>query len=270
MKALVPILFLALAPLPSLASDMGPVSKKPKAVRAKKEVAKKRAYSVDELCQRLQKEAKSIDALLHKVTDKASAEQAAQELQERMDRMNRQLKQLEELPSDPSTAQTIATQMAALTHITQGFMPTIQRLIEVNAYGSDSLLGILHRYRASQEGGASDEGEDLPQSRLYEEMGDSLGDALYILRKTQDTATAKAAASSVRDALSGIRNVKASLETLGPATAEDQQETVRMARERLQALKDELRRETDRLREAGFYYDPDLPLLLQELIELAN
>lgn len=242
------------AALPTMASDSATVRQEPQ------------APNQNQLFNRLLEEAKGIAPLLHTVTDKASAEKAAEALAARTERMRILLKQLEEMPPVSDSAQTGSTQMATLTYVMQGAMPTIQRLIEVNAYGSDKLLDILRRYLSSHPNIA----EDSPEVRLYEELGDNLGDILYVLRKTQDPASAKTAASSLREALSEHRRLGNLIGALVPVPGSAQQDDLDAMRERLSHLREELKQEYGRLKEAEFYFDPDLAKLLKECIDSAD
>lgn len=117
----------------------------------------------DNLFQLLLDEAKALDPLFHSVTDRNSAEKAADELEMRIERMKLLLKQQETAAVTSGNAQTIATQMSSLTYVTQGVIPTIQKLVEVNAYGSDKLLNIMRRYLASQNSTIGSEMEESPK-----------------------------------------------------------------------------------------------------------
>lgn len=221
-----------------------------------------------QLFDQLLEEAKSLDPLLHSVTDKASAEKAAIELQRRIDRMQTLLRFLEKAPVNPRTGQDISTKMSTLTRVTQGILPTIQRLIEVNAYGSDQLLDILRHYLASrQDFAGANEPEEQPTGRLYEEMNDNLGDVLYLMRKAQDPASANASATALREHIAAQKRLQSLLNALTPAPDGNQQLTPAAARERLATLREELRQEAERLHKADYYSSPDLKSRLQEYLD---
>lgn len=216
---------------------------------------------------RLLEEAKGIDPLLHTVTDKTSAEAAAAELRPRIDRMQTLLRLLEKAPVGPATEQSISTQMSTLTRVTQGVLPTIQRLVEVNAYGSDRLLDILRHYLASrQDMGGVSEIEELPVSRLYEEMCDNLVDALYLMHKAQDPDSAQAAAASLKENITAHRRHQSLIRALTSGQGERQHPLSRTTKERLDTIREELKQEESRLRHAGFYSTPSLETLVQEYI----
>ncbi len=216
--------------------------------------------------EQLLEEAKGIEPLLHTVTDKASAEKAASDLQLRIDRMKTLLKLLENTPQQPHSAQTISTQMSTLTRVTQGVLPTIQRLIEVNAYGSDRLLGIMRRYLAnSQDMGENGGRLEIPASHLYEEMRHNLNNILGLLRKIQDPDSAKAAAAGLQELLATQNRLQSSLHAFISEPGKGQ------AAEELQKgilpLQEEIRLELERLQHAGFYSTPDIGTLLKEIAQ---
>lgn len=203
-------------------------------------------------------EAKGIEPLLHTVTDKASAEKAASDLQLRIDRMQTLLKLLEDTPQKPHAAQAISTQMSTLTRVTQGVLPTIERLIEVNAYGSDRLLGIMRRYLAnSQDMGDTGSKPETP-ANLHDEMSHHLNAVLELLRQIQDADSAKSAAARLQELLAMQGRLQSSLNALSPEPGKGQQEAAEEMQNRILSLRDAIRREVERLQHAGFYSMPDM------------
>lgn len=218
------------------------------------------------LCLRLVSEAREIDKLLHTISDKASADHAAVILQDKLDLMRTLLKQLEKMPPpSASDARLLDQQMSTLTHITQGYILIMQRLTEVNAYGSDDLLEVFRNHKMSARRAAtSAPDEDLPQSRLYTALGDQLEDVLYLLRKIRNPESAARAAEALASAQEQALRLHRMLENLSPAQPEEQREAIRPARERLRRLCDELKREQERLRAAGYYGEPSLGPALEQ------
>ncbi len=219
------------------------------------------------LCGKLINNAKEIDSLLHSVKDTASADAAAPKLEQKLQEMRELLAGLETLPFDAETTNIITTQMTALTHIYQSYMPRIQELIDNNAYGSSTLMAHLRKHNADNDYYEED-AEDItaPYAQIYEGMESALSNAVYSLRKATDVGTAKDAALIVGEALAEHRRLGEELATL--RSLESQTEENRQQQDSIARLKDELAREQERLKEQQFYGDPDLPLLLPEYLNL--
>lgn len=220
------------------------------------------------LCAELIEKARAIDALLHTVTDKAGADAAAVELEKHLADMQALLLALEQLPFDVETTNVITTQMTALTHITQAYMPLIQQLQENQAYGSQSLMTQLRKHN-EDNGYAEPSVEPIeltPFEQLCCKLEENLGNALYAVRKTTDAATAKDAVLSLSE-LKDERNVLVEqMEILASQGDSDTKSTAHLST--VQQLKTELQTELNRLQELRFYDDPDLPALLPEYINL--
>jgi hypothetical protein len=219
------------------------------------------------LCSRLIAKAKEIDTLLHSIKDKAGADAAAPKLEQHLYEMQELLAGLEILPFDAETTNIITTQMTALTHIFQSYMPLIQELMNKNAYGSDALMAQLRKHNADNDY-FEDPGEDVtePYAQIYAGMESALNNAVYSLRKTSDAGSAKDAALLVGESLAEHRHLLEELATL--SSLEAQSETNRLQQDSLINLKAELEREYLRLQEQQFFGDPDLPLLLPEYLNL--
>ena len=219
------------------------------------------------LCGKLITKAKEIDALLHSVKDKAGADAAAPKLERHLQEMQELLAGLETLPFDAETTNIITTQMTALTHIFQSYMPLIQELMNKNAYGSDALMTHLRKHNADNDY-LEDSVEDVtePYAQIYEGMESALNSAVYSLRKASDAGTAKDAALLVGESLAEHRRLQEELATL--RSLESQSEENRLQQDSLLNLKTELEREYRRLQEQQFFGDPDLPLLLPEYLNL--
>lgn len=218
------------------------------------------ANETEQLCNKLIEEARRIESLLRGVNDKSSADEAAEKLAQCRSNMQALLSELEKMPFDAETTLIITTQMTALTHITQRYMERGHELQQSGAFESALLTEQLSKLLADEEYSDGDEGE--PLAPIYEEMERLLGDALYMLRKTQDTATAKEAASALRDILAR----QAELHKEATQTAETEPVDYASHTGIAQPV-EELDKELTRLKKANFYGDPDLANLLQRYIK---
>lgn len=233
----------------------------------------KEVSGTEALCGQLVEEAREIDRILHTISDKASADHAAIVLRDRLELMRTLLKKLERMPA-PSPAETrmLDQQMSALTHISQGYIPMVQRLTEVNGYGSEDLLEVFLNYKVvvSQRMSSATRAEDIPQSRLYTTIGDQLEDILYLLRKVQDRESAARAVRALDAAQVETTRLRQMLEDLSPILPEEQREATRPARERLRRLCEELKSQQERLRKAGFYGEENLGAALERYSEAVH
>ena len=212
------------------------------------------------LCNNLIEEARRIESILRGVTDKASADDAAKKLAQCSIKMQAFLSELEKMPFDAETTLIITTQMTALTHITQRYMERVNELQQSGAYESTLLAEQLNKLLADEEYSNADEGE--PLAPIYSEMERLLGDALYMLRKAQDTASAKDAASALRDILAQQTELHKEVTQTADSASVDY-----TTHGSISYLVEELDKEFTRLKEADFYGDPDLASLLQRYIK---
>lgn len=217
------------------------------------------AKETESLCNKLIEEARRIDNILRGVTDRDSADKAAAELEACRVNMQSLLSALEKMPFDAETTHIITTQMTALTHITQSYMGRVNELQQAEGFGSQLLVVQINKLLADEGYTEEDDtsGSD-PLAPLYEKMQLLLSEALYMLRKTQDTATAKDAAAALRDIVTQHSELQKELN--------EAQETG--AQGNMLHLAEELETEFSRLQEAAFYGDPDLSALLQRYIKL--
>lgn len=249
------IAFCALS-LTSIGRDVAPA---PKAATSSPENA------TEELCAKLIKEAQEIDALLRKIDSRSSADHTAPLLSAHRIRMRGYLAELEQMPFDAETTLVITTQMTALTHITQGYMPLIQNLLNSDSFGSSALAEQLNKL-VEVENFADDEDDtpEAPYAPMYERMLCLLGDALYMLRKAQDTATARDASSVLRDVMQEHAKLLADIAELKKLEPPDK---ASVSDDNLMYLRGELDKEFRRLKSARFYGDPDLPVILPRYIK---
>ena len=225
------------------------------------------AHDAEKLCRELIANAKAIDSLLQRVKDKESADKAATELALQLQGMRELLAGLEQLPFDEETTNIITEQMATLTHITQAYMPRIQELLELNAYGSQALMDNLRKHNADNDYyDAEPEDVAAPYAQIYSGMETALSNALYALCKATDAATAKEASQIVSEALAEHRRLQEELATL--QSLESQPQAQMPQQTALMKLKKELEQEILRLQEQSYYGEPDLPILLPEYLKL--
>lgn len=225
------------------------------------------SHDADKLCRKLIANAKAIDSLLQRIHDKESADKGAIELERQIQEMRVLLAGLEQLPFDEETTNIITEQMATLTHITQAYMPRIQELLELNAYGSQALMDNLRKHNADNDYYET-ETEDVaaPYAQIYSGMETALSNALYALCKATDAATAKEASQIVSEALAEHRRLQEELATL--QSLESQPQAQMPQQTALMKLKKELEQEILRLQEQSYYGEPDLPILLPEYLKL--
>lgn len=227
------------------------------------------SHDADKLCRKLIANAKAIDSLLQRIHDKESADKGAIELERQIQEMRVLLAGLEQLPFDEETTNIITEQMATLTHITQAYMPRIQELLELNAYGSQALMDNLRKHNADNDYYET-ETEDVaaPYTQIYSGMETALSNALYALCKATDAATAKEASQIVSEALAEHRRLQEELVTLQSLESQPQAQIPQQTA--LMELKKELEQEILRLQEQSYYGEPDLPILLPEYLKLIH
>ncbi len=225
---------------------------------------------VEDLCESMVKEGQEIESLLTSVVDKESADLVAPKLGKLLDVMNEQLQTLARLPvAGSDNTQVIKTLMTSLTHISQSCLTSIQRLSAVNAYGSSALMEVLGRYNVGDRADGFLQPEDLPQTRLYNELADSIEDALFVLRKVRSEADARDAVSTVRELLGKIERTHDMLTQLAPPLTYEQKEVLQPVRNRMRAMSEEIKKVSDALQVAGYYQQAELPELLVRLARAA-
>lgn len=224
--------------------------------------------AVDRLFESILDEAQQIDMLLSAITDKESAERSVALLEHMLDHMNTQLRTLEQRPfHSGSEAEALKTHMATLTHISQSYLYTMQRLAEVNAYGSDALIALFTRYKIDAEALPQLKAEDMPHTQLYNELADTLEDIIYTLNYIEAAEHAAAALPKLRALLDETDRTHRMLAQLVPPATAEQKEAVRPAREKLQTLSAELKKAIDRLQAAQCYGCRELASLLPKLLQ---
>ena len=226
-----------------------------------------------ELCRRLVEESREVDRLLRTVSDRESGQSVAAELRSKMEFLQQGAGQLSQMPlSGAEAARRLEQLMRDLMHITQGYMPVVHRLVEVNAYGSDELLSLFQFYKmsAAAAANAARSGESLVV-RSCIEWCDSIDDMLYQLRRVQDSATAQAVAGG--ELVSLIRRVErlaVDVESQQLGLSPQQLESEPLPKTRLKLLQGELRNEVLRLQKAGCYGAAQMTPMLEACLKAAR
>ncbi|MBR4310398.1 MAG: hypothetical protein IKT79_05150 [Akkermansia sp.] len=225
------------------------------------------------LCRRLVEESREVDRLLRTVSDRESGQAVAAALRSKMEFLQQGAGQLSQMPlSGAEAARQLEQLMRDLMHVTQGYMPVVHRLVEVNAYGSEELLSLFQFYKmsAAAAANAARSGESLVV-RSCNEWCDSIDDMLYQLRRVQDFATAQTVAGG--ELVSLIRRVErlaVDVESQQLGLSPQQLESEPLPKARLKFLQGELRNEVLRLQKAGCYGAAQLTPLLEACLKAAR
>lgn len=222
---------------------------------------------LEQLCPRLLELAHSVDARLRTVTDRPSAEKIAAPLDQDMAEMLRILRQIEKIPPHTATqAQLLTSHMSDLTHLAQGYNTVVQRIIEVNAYGSDTLLQILSKYKVMDAGNPPRTDTPPPDPRLsrLEEMGDCAEDILYLLRRIKSKEEAWQAMQRLPRRSVCLSSIRDQLRELPPGVSSDQREALEAGTRRLRQLHRQIEAEHQRLKSAVFYDVPALEVICRD------
>lgn len=216
------------------------------------------------LCRKLVEESREVGRVLRTVSDRESGAAAAAELRARMEYMRKATEQLGRLPVDSAEeARALEQMMRDLTHITQGYMPVVQRLAEVNAYGADELIALFQYYKMSSEVSASiDRTIETPLVHAYSEWCDSIEDMLFSLRRVQNAESAAASVAELSVSLRKAEQRAAQVESIQNGLSPQQVESERVPVERIQRLRSELRTELQRLRSADYFQSDELRKLV--------
>ncbi len=209
------------------------------------------------VCTELLNQARQIDRILRSVSDRESADKAADELKVLFDRMQGLCCQLETLPvSTPEDARMLSDSMRTLTHIFQSYIPVVERLTEVNAYGSEKLVNVFHLYKVRDGYSAGQQQEESPRALAWQEVADSLEVLLYHVRKLN---TAEAVNQQMPRLREEVQRVEQRLQTA--RSDEYLREIPESCRTQMSALHQELRNEIRRLSDSGLLTDELADLL---------
>lgn len=228
------------------------------------------ASPMDKIFREIVEEAMQIDRILNEVTDKESADATAEILARLMEHMDTQLHALEQYPLHrEQDAEALKTHMVTLTRISQNYLSTMQRLTEVNAYGSETLIALFKHYKVDGGKITRLQADDLPHTQLYGELADALEDLIYILNRVQSAEAAARSLPALHSLHSAMQRTHNMLSQLVPPTTDEQKEAVRPTRERLRKLSTELRSAIERLQNAQCYGNPALDALLPGLLQVS-
>ena len=226
-----------------------------------------------ELCRRLVEESREVDRLLRTVSDRESGQAAAAELRSKMEFLQQGAGKLSQMPlSGAEAARQLEQLMRDLMHITQGYMPVVHRLVEVNAYGSEDLIQVFQFYKISAAAAASvTPSSDSLLVRRCNEWCDSLDDMLYILRRVQSLDSARAVVSGeLSGVIARVNRIAGEVESLQLGLSPQQLESEPLPKARLRLLRGELRSEVLRLQKAGCYGAAQLTPLLEACLKAAR
>lgn len=137
-----------------------------------------------EACNLALSRAREVDRTLRTVVDLESGKQAAEALSHTLRHMQMALAELEKLPPlSAGKSRELEQKMRDLTHLTQGYMPMVQRLVEVNAYGSEELIAVFHYYKLTVSRHKSE--EESPMNRACVELADMVEDVCCAMCKAR-------------------------------------------------------------------------------------
>ncbi len=212
------------------------------------------------VCDELLTQAQQVDRLLRSVSDRESADKAAEELRGVLGNMQQLCRQLEMMPVEThETARELAASMRSLTHVFQGYMPVVERLMEVNAYGSDKLVNVFHLFKVHEGYRTQNHRQESPRMISYQEWTDALEYLLYHVRKLRSADNLAECEPQIAEA---VRRVELCRRAAESAAENGDADALSEIRRQLETLRGELRDEQTRLSAAG--------LLSGELAELLN
>ncbi|MBQ8517824.1 MAG: hypothetical protein IJ498_09630 [Akkermansia sp.] len=212
------------------------------------------------VCTELLEQAQQIDRILRSVSDRESADKAADELKKLFDRMQSLCGQLEKLPvSTPEAARMLSDSMRTLTHIFQSYIPVVERLMEVNAYGSEKLVNVFNLYKVREGYVAERPQEDSTEVLIRQEWSEALEEILYLVRKLNSSEEIRLRLEQIEQKVKKVELCRQSALSAEPMTSREMSERSRV---QLDSLHRELSAERSRLHAAG--------LLTKELEDLLN
>ncbi len=230
------------------------------------------AERASDVCRRLVEKSREVDRLLRTVSDQESGNKVAAELKPLMEYMHREIGHLSQLPIESAEeARVVEQSMRDLMHITQGIMPVVQRLNEVNAYGAEELMQLFRFYKMSTPSSlVSDRRDETPLARSYGEWGDSMDDVVYLLRRVSDAASAAVLMPDIQGAVQRMEDRAAQVERLQNEMNPHQMRAERLPMERMMRLNSELRAEVERLQKVQGYGAAGMGPLLERCSRAAR
>jgi hypothetical protein len=216
------------------------------------------------VCRSMIETTHEIGRLLRTVSDQESGRKVAGELRPLLEYMHRETAHLSQLPiTSAEAARELEQAMRDLMHITQGYMPVVQRLNEVNAYGAEELMQVFLFYKMNSPSSlAGDRRDETPLVRSYGEWGDSLDDVLYLLRRVTDADSAGIVMQDLPAAVQRMEERALRVIRLRENMTPQQLETERLPLERLESLRKELVAELNRLQAEKCYGVAGMQVLL--------
>ena len=207
------------------------------------------------VCRSMIETTHEIGRLLRTVSDQESGRKVAGELKTLLEYMHRETAHLSQLPiTSAEAARELEQAMRDLMHITQGYMPVVQRLNEVNAYGAEELMQVFLFYKMNSPSSlAGDRRDETPLVRSYGEWGDSLDDVLYLLRRVMDADSAGSVMQDLPAAVQRMEERALRVIRLRENMTPQQLETERLPLERVESLRKELVAELNRLQAEKCY-----------------
>lgn len=214
----------------------------------------------------------TVEHLLRSVEDKESADRAAAGLRTEFDAMKKGLEALtSQGTATPADMQELARTMRRLTYMTQAYLPIIKRLDEVNAYGSEELMTVLHLYKQTAGNTPMQASEDAPVICAYTDWENALSDVLYHLRKVQSPQTAQSTLPALSQALQQLQVAHFGIQPFcGIPLSEPEQKEMAALLSRVEKQRTALHTEKERLRKARFYGVSELASLLNALEQAAE
>lgn len=252
---LLKICLLMLISLPVVAAESEPAS------------PAREVESPGDICQALLEEAQQVNLILRSVSDRESADKAADSLHIRLKKMKDLCHQLEVYPIDD--VRELTTSMRSLTHIIQSGLPVIQRLQEVNSYGSEKLVQVFHLYRMPTSLHAVYSEEEAVDVALYLEWGDAFEDVAYYLgriRNESDLAGIADTLSQLAELVESCRKRVEAQQLQDHHQSREISEQLKPAVERCHAIRRIIQAEQKRLTEAGLLR-PNLDEILRRVLK---
>lgn len=209
--------------------------------------------SSQDVCDELLVQAQQVERILRSVSDRESADKAAEELRGHLDRMQQLCCHLEKMPMEsPEASRQLAASMRSLTHVFQGYIPVVERLMEVNAYGSDSLVNVFNLYKVRDGYRADSSSQESPCLISFQEWADSLEYLLYHVRKLRAAEDIERLWPEIEEAGLRVERCRKAVEAI---RSEADADTVEQVSQHLKSLFRELRDEQKRLYDTGILTD---------------
>lgn len=214
----------------------------------------------------------AVERLLRSVSDKESADRAAEGLRAEFEAMKAGLEKLAAQGAEnPADMQELARTMRRLTYMTQSYIPIIKRLDEVNAYGSEELLTVLHCYKQAAGTPVVAPAPDSPVLVAYTDWEDALSDVLYHLRKVQSPAAAEKSLRPLQESLRCLQAAHFAVQPFcGVPLSESEQRELAPVLTHIEKQRAAFHAEKERITAARCYNNPALPQLLQALEQAAE